>query len=404
MLFSSETTAGARGLFMEQNIKHRGVIDQAKILIVAGEASGDLHAARVVDVLRRDHPDWFFFGIGGSALRRAGVRILTDISALTAVGVTESMAKLPQIFRAMVRVKQVLKRENPDLLILVDFPDFNLRVAPAAKKRGIPVLYYISPQLWAWRAGRAKKMKRLVNHLAVILPFERSFYKKYQIPVTFVGHPLMDGNLPDQNIDLEKKYHQCSTIGLFSGSRDREVERHLPVMLKTALIILKRHPELKFVVSVAHTVTRDRVSAIVDRFNQNYIFELTTESVAHIFKRVKIVLATSGTVTLEAALHGVPHLIIYKVSPVSYWAGRMLIRVKYIGLGNLIAGKSVVPELIQHDATPERIADKTERMLSDPSCIKEMIFAFQDIRSKLEGGAAERVAGIVNRMLSLNEV
>lgn len=387
---------------MNSYIADCGVTGQTSVLIVAGEASGDLHAACVVEALRRDHPDWFFLGIGGSALRQAGVRILTDISALTAVGVTESLAKLPQIFQAMMRVKQVLKGVRPDLLILVDFPDFNLRVAPTAKKLDIPVLYYISPQLWAWRAGRVKKMKRLVDHLAVILPFEVDFYQKYQIPVTFVGHPLMDTSLPGRNIDLEKKYHQFNTIGLFSGSRDREVERHLPVMLNTALILSRRHPELKFIVSVAHTVARDMVKTIVDRYNQNNIFELTTEKVGRIFSRVKLVLATSGTVTLEAALHGVPQVIIYKVSPISYWAGKTLIRVKHIGLANLIAGETVVPELIQHDATPEKIADTTERMLSDPGYIKEMIAAFQDIRSKLEGGAAAKVAGIATRMLGFN--
>jgi lipid-A-disaccharide synthase len=381
---------------------HRATYQKC-VLIIVGEASGDLHASKVVKALRKDYPNWFFIGIGGSALKRAGVRILTDISALTAVGVTESLAKLPQIFQAMARVKQVLKSVRPDLLILVDFPDFNLRVAPTAKKLDIPVLYYISPQLWAWRAGRAKKLKILVDHLAVILPFEVEFYQKYQIPVTFVGHPLLDAGLPCLNTDLEKKCNQSNIIGLLSGSRDREVERHLPVMLDAALILFKHHPELKFVISVAHTVEREMVKTIVDRYNQSQIFELTTEGVGHIFNRVKLVLATSGTVTLEAALYGVPEVIIYKVSPISYWAGRTLIKVSHIGLANLIAGKEIVPELIQKDATPKNIADVVERMLSEQSYIKEMMAAFRDIRGRLGGaGACDRVADIVTQMLNLN--
>ena len=376
------------------------VTDQKCVLIIVGEASGDLHASKVIKTLRKDHPNWFFLGIGGSALKRVGVRILTDISALTAVGVTESLAKLPQIFQAMTRVKQVLKSVRPDLLILVDFPDFNLRVAPAAKRLGIPVLYYISPQLWAWRAGRAKKLKILVDHLAVILPFEVEFYQKYRIPVTFVGHPLLDDRLPRLNADLEKKYNQSNIIGLLSGSRDREVERHLPIMLDAAMILNKKRPELRFIVSVAHTVAREMVQTIVDGYNQNQIFELITEGVEHIFNRVKLVMATSGTVTLEAILYGVPEVIIYKVSPISYWAGRSLIKVNHIGLANLIAGKEVIPELIQKEATPEKMAGVVEKMLSEPSYIKEMMAVFQDIRGRLGGaGASDRVADIVTQML-----
>ena len=211
---------------------------------------------------------------------------------------------------------------------------------------------------------------------------------------------LMDVELPARDIDLEQKFHTCDTIGLFSGSRDREVERHLPVMLETALILKKRRPELKFVVSVAHTVARDSVRAILEPYNQNDMFELTAEKVARIFDRVKLVLATSGTVTLEAALHGVPQVIIYKVSPVSFLLGRALVQVSHIGLVNLVAGQELVPELVQNDASADNIALAVENMLADRHHLNQLKQQLFDLRDVLGGGgASEKVAELALEML-----
>jgi lipid-A-disaccharide synthase len=365
------------------------------VVIVVGEASGDLHAAKLVQAMKKKDRSLFFCGIGGRAMREAGVRILLDAAKVTAVGVTESLAKLPIILKGMVLVKRLLKSLKPDLLILVDFPDFNLRVAPTAKQLGVPVLYYISPQLWAWRQGRAARLKALVDHMAVILPFEAAFYENFDIPVTFVGHPLLDSEeevIPDAP-DPENR-HQ-TRIGLLPGSRDREVERHLPLMLGAARILRDRHPELKFIVSASHTVGKAKVEEIILRFGSDVPCKVSEADVGQIFQQVGLVMATSGTVTLEAALRGIPGVILYRVSPVSYWLGKTLIKVRHIGLANLIAGKEILPELIQKDATPRTLAGLCDRMLVDTDYRNRIQMECSRVRTLLGGkGASDRTAAI----------
>ncbi|PIP37235.1 MAG: lipid-A-disaccharide synthase [Desulfobacterales bacterium CG07_land_8_20_14_0_80_52_14] len=373
------------------------------VIIVVGEASGDLHAANLVRSMKKKDPSLFFFGIGGKAMREAGVRILMEAGEVTAVGVTESLAKLPVILKGMALVKNLLKNLKPDLVILVDFPDFNLRVAPTAKKLGIPVLYYISPQLWAWRQGRAAKLKELVDHLAVILPFEEAFYKKWNIPVTFVGHPLLDAEEERGETAKDPETRRHRTVGILPGSREREVERHLPIMLEAAGILKARHPDLEFVVSAAHTVGKIRVERILRRSGSNIPCELSEANVQKIFQRVELVMATSGTVTLEAALFGVPCVILYRVSPISFWVGRMLIKVPHIGLANLIAGKEIQPELIQKEATPQTLAERCHRMLTDTDYKDQIIKECNRLRSLLGGrGASDRAADIAFRLMESN--
>ncbi|MBW1954811.1 MAG: lipid-A-disaccharide synthase [Deltaproteobacteria bacterium] len=370
------------------------------VVIVVGESSGDLHAANLVRSMKKKDPTLFFCGIGGQAMQEAGVRILMDAGAVTAVGVTESLAKLPVILKAMALVKRLLKTLKPELVILVDFPDFNLRVAPTAKKLGIPVLYYISPQLWAWRPGRAARLKHLVDHMAVILPFEADFYKEYDIPVTFVGHPLLDGK-----VDLMKrpgmgKDAREGVVGLLPGSREREVERHLPLMLEAARILKAGHPDLKFVVSVANTVKHATVEAILMRFGSDIPAEISGARGQDLFRQVSLVMAKSGTVTLEAALFGVPCVILYRVSPVSYWVGKTLIKVPYIGLANLIAQKEVQPELIQNEATPQALARACHRLLTDKDRMDQVHKEYDRVRSLLGGkGASDQTAKIASRLM-----
>jgi lipid-A-disaccharide synthase len=370
------------------------------VMIIAGEASGDLHGSKLVREMLKIDRDLFFFGIGGNALKQVGVRILVNASELSVVGITEVFSKISNICKAMSLAKRILNSLRPDLLILIDFPDFNLHLAAAAKKLAIPVLYYISPQIWAWRTGRVKKIGKRVDHMAVILPFEEAFYRNHNVPVTFVGHPLLETDLLLKNPIYQKKADPVPVIGLLPGSRDGEVSRHLPIMFEAARILSRRLGDVKFLISLAPSIEKNYAKAIIEQMPAALKFELATSDVRHVFERARIVVAASGTVTLEAAIYGIPMVIIYKVSQLSYWLGRTMIKIKNIGLVNLIAGKEIVPELVQNDASPENIAEQVERMLNDPVGLERMRNELLRIRNSLgRAGASGRTADIAILML-----
>ena len=389
-----------RGFFVKQRQSAR-----KRVMIVAGEASGDLHGARLVRELRARASGIDFWGIGGKALRSEGVRLAVDCNTLAVVGITEVLPRLPQILAGMNTAKNLLRDVCPDLLILIDFPDFNLHLAATAKRIGVPVLYYITPQVWAWRKGRVRILKRRIDHAAVILPFEADFFRRHGIAATYVGHPLLDHE-PPKNTPTGRLWPETGAggplVALLPGSREREVAGHLPAMVEAADRLARRHPELRFAVSVAPSVRRETVEEILIHRSSLTPAALTvTEApVEALFSACTMAVAVSGTVTLQAALAGTPTVIVYRVSALSYWAGRTLIRVPFIGLANLIAGRQVMPELIQKEANADRIARAVEQIVFSPETLERMRRELSRIRLRMgRPGASARVADIAMNLL-----
>lgn len=373
-----------------------------KVMIVAGEASGDLHGGNLVRAMRGIEPDLSFYGVGGERMRTAGVRLLADAADMAVVGLTEAVSKLWTILRAMRRLKDSLTGERPDLVILIDYPDFNLPLARAARKRGIKVLYYISPQVWAWRKGRIATIKKTVDRMAVILPFEEAFYREAGVNVTFVGHPLLD--------EVRKKYSRqealnrfglredAITVGVLPGSRRSEVARILPEMLRACGILAGKISPLQFVLPLAGTLDHDFVRNILRQFP--VAVNVIRDGVYDVVAVADAAMVASGTATLEAALLEIPMVVVYKVSALSYAVGRRFIRVDHICLPNIIAGRRVVPELIQDEATPERIASEVRELVVRRGKALEMKAALAEIREKLGApGASRRTARIACDML-----
>ena len=369
-------------------------------MIIAGEASGDLHGANLVDAMRRHDPGLGFLGIGGDALRRAGVDVRIDNADIAVVGGAEVLSKIRPILRALRQAKKDLKEVRPALLILIDFPDFNLRVAAAAKKLGIPVMYYISPQIWAWRAGRVKKIRKRVDHMVVIFPFEADFYKKWDVPVTFVGHPLMDSTPPAGTVGVSTDLRGDGVlVGLLAGSRAQEVGRMLPIMVEVAERLSKELEGVRFAIPVASSVRRDMVEGIVEGAKAK--ITVLSNRLRDVLDQATIVITASGTVTLEAAIAGTPMIIVYRLSPLSYWIAKRLIRVTHIGLVNLVGRKSIVPELIQRDASAEQISDKALAMIRDERGLAQVRAELRGVVEKLGlPGASERAAKVAMTMLS----
>jgi lipid-A-disaccharide synthase len=372
---------------------------------VAGEASGDLHGSLLVEALQRSGRPLRFFGLGGARLGRRGVEMVSP-PPLNVVGFTEVFFRIGQIFRAFQRMKRALVSRRADLLILIDYPDLNLRLARFARKHRVPVLFYISPQVWAWRTGRVETIRRFVDRLAVILPFEEDFFKARGLAVEFVGHPLLDllppgaggpeAEVPEGDPDRRQR------VALLPGSRPAEVQRILPVLLETARRLTEQFPGgLEFLLPLAPTLDPGAVQAGLDPLRQEGVaIRLLSGEERDQWKRCDLALVASGTVTLEAALWGVPTIIVYKVSPVNYWIAQRLIQVPYIGLVNWVAGKKIVAELIQDQATPEALTDEAQSLLTDQGRRAALQRELARVKEKIGGpGASDRVARIALEML-----
>jgi lipid-A-disaccharide synthase len=373
------------------------------VMIVAGEASGDMHGASLVREMLRIDPSLNFYGIGGNKMQDAGVTLLVNASETAVVGLTEVISKLGTIFRIIRQAKKSLDEMKPELVILIDYPDFNLNfIAPAAKKRNIKIFYYISPQVWAWRKSRINKIKRLVDKMAVILPFEVDIYAAKGFVVDYVGHPLLDLVKPaysrQESLKIFNLDESKTTIGLLPGSRLSEVTKLLPEMLRAAEIMAQKIQNVQFILPLADTLEEKTVTDIISGFTikVKVISGQTYDAVSC----CDLAIVASGTATLETALLGVPMIIIYKISPLSYFIGKFIVNVKNIGLANIIAGKTVVPELIQEDASGNRIAAEALDILTDEDRKREIIKELAAIRSKLGNpGAARKTAHLAYDML-----
>jgi lipid-A-disaccharide synthase len=371
-----------------------------RVLLVAGEASGDLHGADLVTALRELAPDIEVLGIGGDRLRDAGMQTLADAAEVATVGLVEGIGRLRTLVRAYRAIARMLRDDPPDLAVLIDFPEFNLRLARSAKRRGVPVFYYIGPQVWAWRRGRIRKIARRVDRLAVVFPFEVPLYGG-GAHVEFVGHPLLDRVRITRGRD--ETLRRCGldparpTVALLPGSRQKEVSYVLPRLLAAAEI-LYRERGCQFTLALAPTVPRGDVDAQLRGLPFRVC--VVVGETYNLIHAADVVLVASGTATLETALLERPMVIVYRLSRVSYALARLLVGVPFIGMPNIVAGREIVPELIQGAATGRRIASVARRILDDPVTRERTVRALADVRGGLgAGGAAARAARIAVGML-----
>jgi len=372
------------------------------IAIVAGEASGDLHGAGLVEALRRRAPQLGFSGMGGVRMRTAGVRLLADAGETAVVGVSELWEKRRALRTALRALRAHLAEARPDLLICIDFPDFNLLLARTARRFGIPVCYFISPQVWAWRRGRVRTIRRLVRKMLVLFPFEESLYRAAGVDVTFVGHPLLDAlaAVPSRERCRERLgiADGVKVLGLLPGSRAAELRRHLPLLLDAAGKV--RAEESGVVVLLGLSETAERAAAEAAVAKAGVPTQVIQSRTHEVIRAADFLLAVSGTVTLEAAILETPMLITYRLGTLSSWLARCLIRVAFVGLPNLVADAAIVPELLQHDATPEKLAATALDVLRSPARQDGMRAALADVRKRLgQPGAFERAAREVLTLL-----
>ncbi|MFK7969523.1 MAG: lipid-A-disaccharide synthase [Bacteroidia bacterium] len=359
-----------------------------KLYILAGEDSGDLHASKLMEALRGLDKSWEFRGIGGDKMITQGLDHIAHIKDVNFMGFFEVVQHLGTIRRMFRKVKEDLLQWKPDAILLVDYPGFNLRMAPFIKEElGIPIIYYISPQLWAWKKGRVKTIRKYVDKMMVILPFEKDFYAEEHVEADFVGHPLLDVIPP-----LGERNPEPGLVALLPGSRKQEIQRMLPVMLS----LPARFPDLNFIVAGAPSQSPEFYHSIIGDARVSLVQNDTYE----LLKRAETAVVTSGTATLEAGLFGVPEVVVYKAHPISYLIGKRLMQVAHMSLVNLILDRRAVPELLQSQFNPDTLAETLED-LRTAATQKKLGKDFVLLRKKLgDAGAAERAAHIVNKAIS----
>ena len=372
------------------------------IFISTGEASGDLHGAKVATAMIQQRSECRIVGMGGTAMRQAGVEIIVDNADLGVVGLWEVVAHSMAVWKAYRSVRAWLTQHRPDIVVLIDYPEFHFQIARLAKRLGLRVVYYISPQVWAWRSGRLQTLTQLVDQMIVILPFEVELYRSVGLPCERVSHPLLDevSLAPDRSA-IRQTWGVAPSqmlIGLFPGSRRAELKRHLPVMLEAAERIYQEHPDVAFLVCVAPVFGERELPALLRQTSAPITVKFGEPTAT--LAAVDAAMVVSGTMTLHAALLQVPMVIIYKAAPLTFLVARWLVRVPFIGLPNLIAGEAVVPELLQEQATPAAMADHILGWLTDPEQLSRLQKRLAVIRGRLgQPGGSSEAASIILRWL-----
>jgi len=370
------------------------------VMLSAGEASGDLHGGALAAALRKLAPEARLFGMGGERMAAAGVELLADAREMAVVGITEAVRQVPRARRTLARLRSALRAQRPDVLVTIDYPEFNLKLAATARDAGIPVVYFVPPQIWAWRAGRIRVIRERVTLVLAVLPFERALYRQAGVSVEFVGHPIADALVgAPSRADARRRLGFIDgdlVVGLLPGSRPHEIARLTPIIRDAAATLASRHSNARFVLALAPTVTAADVTA---HLHASPRIDVVPDAHA-VMRASDLLLATSGTATLEAALLGTPMVVIYRFSWLSQMVGHAVLRIPWISLPNIILGRSVIPELfLRREVTAERVAASALGLIETPGALEAQRSAFRELAAEIgEPGVAQRAA---TRVLSV---
>lgn len=373
-----------------------------KVMIMAGEASGDMHGAFLAAALKEREPDIELIGTGSTMMQKAGVRLLVDMAKYSTVGIWEALKNIRALKKLLQDIASFIKREQPDVVVLIDYPGFHLEVAKILKQENIRSVYYFCPSAWAWGKGRAKKVAERVSRVASVFPFEAKVYEEAGADVEFIGHPLLDivkvektkaefaaeNNLPENK----------TWLGLLPGSREQEIELLLPLILEAAELIKKAGEDCHFVLPLSHTIKTEKIRAYTEKHPDLPLTVISGQSY-EVMAYSRLILASSGTATLEAACLGTPMVIVYKVAGLTWFLGRIFVKLNHIGLPNIIAGKEIVPEFLQDKAVPENVSQAALQILRQEKLRQRMRQDLKQVKTDLgSSGAVFRAADLVLRV------
>lgn len=373
-----------------------------RIMVIAGEVSGDMHASTLIRAVKNKAPDIEWFGIGGPLMRELGVDTKHDVKEMAVIGLAEVIKRYGFFKRVFNEMLELAEKKQPDAVVLVDYPGFNLRLAKKLHAKGIMVIYYICPQVWAWHRERIPKMAKIIDHLITIFPFEAEHFEKTGLNVTYAGHPLVDEvNIARQLPAITLPWKKKKKVTLLPGSRSQEIHRLLPNMLKAAAILEKEDSEISFIIATPSETEIPLVKSVINQNTTPVNLSVVPSKTREILRQADVAIVASGTATIETALMHCPMVVVYKVNPITYFLGKLLIKIDNIGMVNIVAGKEICPELIQSEANPTAIANAALPLINDTHQRQQML---QDLNLVIEtmgsGGTAQKAADIVLQELS----